>query len=115
MFLPTETNPFPENAEFTYTHDGWGVSSLNENALQKHKTAGHRGDYRAGLHSQDDVTRDGAWGILRGQRWAQVQQSLVLNLKVQGEVIGAGEEVKNTHPGQRILSTLLREQLIISC
>lgn len=45
---------------------GGGVPSLSENALQKHKTAGHRGYYRAGLHSQDDVTRDGGlehpWG-----------------------------------------------------
>lgn len=68
MFLPTETNPFPENAEFTYTHEGWGVSFLNKNALQKHKTAGHRGDYRAGLHSQDDVTRDGGMGHPQGPK-----------------------------------------------
>lgn len=62
MFLPTETNPFPENAQFTYISEGWEVSSLNEDALQKHKTAGRKGDYRAGLHSQDDVTRDGGLG-----------------------------------------------------
>lgn len=60
--LPTETNPFPENAELTHIHERGGVPFLSENALQKHKTAGHRGYLRAGLHSQDDVTRDGGLG-----------------------------------------------------
>lgn len=62
MFLPTETNPLPKNAEFTHIHE-WGTPpSLKENVLQKHKIASHRGYYRAGLHSQDDFTEDGGVG-----------------------------------------------------
>ena len=49
-------------------HEWQWVSALKEDALQKHKTASHRGCYREGLHRQDDVSGDGGvlgapWGV----------------------------------------------------
>lgn len=52
----------PKNAEFTHMHEWQWVPSLQESAVQKHKTASHRGYYREGLHSQDDFTGAGGRG-----------------------------------------------------
>lgn len=68
-----------------------------------------RGGYREGLQRQDDATAEaGSRELFGGQRRALVKQSFVLNHRQLGQR-GGRWRVRNTHLGQQLLISLLRE------
>ena len=67
------------------------------------------GGYREGLQRQDDATGEaGSRERSGGQRCALVKQSFVLNHRHLGQQ-GGRWRVRNTHLGQQLLTSLLRE------
>lgn len=90
-------------------HEWQWILALKVHVCRSTEVPVTRGGYREGLQRQDDVAGEaGSCELFGEQRQALVKQSFVLNHRHLGQR-GGRWRVTNTHLGQQLLISLLRE------